>query len=104
MSVTNLHNAPRLPHGSSLRNEIRNPTPDNVADPLEVLSDILGRPLKPKTTNGEAQDGPQAPELIANIDFGDLSLEEFVKQGDKEQDQIPDVHSYTVRSIEECMS
>ena len=99
-SVTNLQAAARVPAGSSLRNEIRNPTPDNVADPLEVLSSILGKPVKPKSTDGETQ-RPES-ELIADIDFGGLSLQDFVKRGDVQQDKAPDVHSYTVRSIEEC--
>ena len=100
--MTNLNVAARTPAGSSLRNEIRNPTPDNVADPLEVLSTLLGKPTKSKSENSSAEPEHDPPELIAEIDCGGLSLQDFVKQGEVQNEKAPDVHSYTVRSIEEC--
>jgi hypothetical protein len=104
ISVTHLPANARIPAGSSLRNEIRNPTPDNVADPLDVLSNILGKPSRSKSTNGDDRDMKIPTELVADIDFEGLSLEDFVKQGSIQEEKVPDVHSYTTRSIEECTS
>lgn len=104
VSVTHLPANARIPAGSSLRNEIRNPTPENVADPLYVLNNILGKPLKSKSTNRDDQDEKTPIELVADIDFQGLSLEDFVKKGSIQEEKVPDVHSYTTRSIEECTS
>jgi hypothetical protein len=89
-----------------LRNEIRNPTPDNVADPLDVLQGILGATLKTKTATGDTEgDAGRPAELVEDIDFKGLSLQDFIQQSNGSgNERAPDVHSYTVQSIEECMS
>ena len=66
------------------------------------MGDILGRPVKARDTNGKTHGGEAQIELISEIDFRGLSLEEFVKQEHDEKEKASDVHSYTVRSIEEC--
>lgn len=102
-STTNLPTPARYQHGSSLRNELRNPTPEGVPDPLRVLQNIIGVPLKAQVTNGNGEHDSQHPaELVGDIDFSGLSLQAFVDR--KGTEQASDVHSYTVRSIEECMS
>jgi hypothetical protein len=105
-SFTHLPTTARLINGSSLRNELRNPTPDNVPDPLHVLEAIIGAPLKVKTANGETQgDGQRPAELLEDIDFGGLSLEAFVERDSGiGSTETRDVYSYTVKSIEECTS
>ncbi|KAE8339803.1 hypothetical protein BDV24DRAFT_152411 [Aspergillus arachidicola] len=90
--------------------------PSNVADPLDVLNDIIGK-------RKEKLEGAESPvlsstlktkpsQLVAEIDFGDLSLEEFVtkpneprratnsdvgaqtiQQFEKERDKFQDLHS-----------
>lgn len=102
VSVTNLQNVPRIPQGSSLRNEIRDPAPHDVPDPVEVLSALLGKPLKTATSYTEGNNVKFQHELVAKIDFKGLSLEDFVKDGGDQEEKTPDVHSYTIRSIEEC--
>ncbi|KIW08757.1 uncharacterized protein PV09_00695 [Verruconis gallopava] len=101
-SVTSLAPAARQPNGSSLRNEITHPPPDNVPDPLEVLQAIVGKPLSTQADNGSTPDRAWRPdELVEDIDFGELSLEDFLKRDAVGTQQTIDVHSYTVQSIEE---
>lgn len=52
--------------------------------------------------NGDGDDRPV--ELAEEVDFGNLSLEEFANEKeDRGSTQHSDVHSYTVQSIEQCM-
>lgn len=104
VSVTNLSTTPRQTNGSSLRNELRNPTPDNVPDPLHVLEGIIGTPTRAKDLNGHTEGQPLKPDqIVVDIDFNGLSLEDFAKRHDgSETNGAPDVDSYTVQSIEEC--
>jgi hypothetical protein len=56
---------------------VRTP-PGEVANPLEVLNTIIGK----KTTDKPAEAVAEKPaELVEAIDFGDLSLEEFMTRG-----------------------
>ncbi|OAL26164.1 hypothetical protein AYO20_10217 [Fonsecaea nubica] len=75
-STTSLTTPARQPNGSSLRFEQR-PSP-NVADPVKVIKSILG-----DSKHGTAADygsRKQDRETSKDIDFGGLSLEEFVAQ------------------------
>ncbi|KIW26084.1 uncharacterized protein PV07_09212 [Cladophialophora immunda] len=75
-STTSLTTPARQPNGSSLRFEQR--PPPNVADPVKVIKTILGN-----SRHGIAQDGGSRNrdgETGKEIDFGGLSLEEFVAQ------------------------
>ncbi|KIX97593.1 uncharacterized protein Z520_06370 [Fonsecaea multimorphosa CBS 102226] len=75
-STTSLTAPARQPNGSSLRFEQR-PPPD-VADPVNVINSILGNSKHGTTPDGGSRkrDGETSKE----IDFGGLSLEEFVVQ------------------------
>ncbi|KAE8367219.1 Sac2 family-domain-containing protein [Aspergillus caelatus] len=90
--------------------------PSNVADPLDALNDIIGK-RKEKLAEAESPVLSSTLEikpsqLVAEIDFGDLSLEEFVtkpdeprratnndvgaqtiQQFEKERDKFQDLHS-----------
>ena len=90
--------------------------PSNVADPLDVLNDIIGK-RKEKLAEAESPVPSSTLEikpsqLVAEIDFGGLSLEEFVtkpdeprraansdvgaqtiQQFEKERDKFQDLHS-----------
>ncbi|KAF8455026.1 Sac2 family-domain-containing protein [Kalaharituber pfeilii] len=88
-------------------------------DPLEVLSGILGSPIKSEPhTNQESnqENAESAPFVDDDIDFGELSLEEFafqpdqlemtpqipiaqsVKEYEREKDKFLDLH----RSVKAC--
>ena len=74
-STTSLTSPPRQANGSALRFEQR-PPPD-VADPVNVLKAVLGKPLN----EHEESDGTPRPgqrQFNRDIDFGGLSLQEFV--------------------------
>lgn len=79
-STESLPAAARLPNGSNLKNELgSSPTPD-VPDPVEVLESILG-PLHKEpgvTANGSIEHGDRPAVLVEDVDFGGLSLDEFV--------------------------
>lgn len=56
---------------------VRTP-PGEVANPLEVLSNIIGKKTTDKPTEAVAE---KPAELVETIDFGNLSLEEFMTRG-----------------------
>ncbi|KAB8261938.1 Vps52-domain-containing protein [Aspergillus pseudonomiae] len=114
-STTSLSATPRG-DDSVLKQSPARARPSNVADPLDVLNDVIG---KRKETLAETESPvlsstPEAKpsQLVAEIDFGDLSLEEFVtkpdeprrvsnsdigaqtiQQFEKERDKFQDLHS-----------
>jgi hypothetical protein len=72
-----------------------------VPDPMRVLQSIFGAPPR-KQTAGNVHDRPE--ELIEDVDFGSLSLQDFAEEKEARRSAQPaDVHSYTVQSIEQCM-
>lgn len=75
--------------GSGLRQE-QKPPPD-VPDPTEKLQSLLGLSKKPTA----AQNGD-----ISQIDFGELSLEEYVQQQDAPQDRKPSLPETQVRNFD----
>lgn len=68
-----------------------------VPDPIRVLQSIFGAP--PRKQTAENTDG-RPEELVEEVDFGSLSLEEFA---DEEKERNP-VQPTAVQSIEQCMS
>ena len=91
-STTSLTSLPRQTNGSSLRFEQR-PPPD-VADPVKVLRAILRN-----SKGGDGDDADrvsktqQSRQIVKEVDFGGLSLEEFVKQ---EVPRRPSAVGYTL--------
>ncbi|KAL9027666.1 MAG: hypothetical protein Q9196_003843 [Gyalolechia fulgens] len=89
-STTSL-NSPGLPYGSSLRQQIVPPT--DIADPLDVLKNILGKELD-NVVNGQV-DGDDATtsqkpaHLVEDVDFGGLSLHTFAENASQEENGNP---------------
>ena len=77
VSRTSLTANGRLVNGSSLRQEEQ--PPSDVADPLDVLRSILGKPIAARKADSthEAFIGKPAT-IVEDIDFGNLSLEEYL--------------------------
>lgn len=73
--------------------------PSDVSDPLEVLNGIIGRQAGAAS---DAETSASKPEqLVDNIDFGGLSLQEFVtKEGDSMRVLNNDVGSQTIQQFE----
>ncbi|KAL2826786.1 Vps52-domain-containing protein [Aspergillus cavernicola] len=111
-STTSLPTVARGPEGSTLKqNAATRNRPSDIADPLEILNGIIQkRNGEHKTDQGSAPETKPA-QLVEDIDFGDLSLEEFaqkaeptnlanndigtqtLQQFEKERDKFQDLHS-----------
>lgn len=79
-------------------------------DPLEVLYNIIGkRPTEADTPTisvvHAAATVDLKPEcLVENIDFGELSLEQFVEQKQRQKEEERKSKRYVdVQTIEQCM-
>ncbi|KAK5121592.1 hypothetical protein LTR85_004764 [Meristemomyces frigidus] len=80
-SVESLPATARIPNGTNLRNELAGSPAADVSDPLDVLQLILG-PLareESATSNGAHVKDDKPAQLVDEIDFGSLSLEEFAE-------------------------
>ena len=75
-----------------------------MTDPLTTLQKIIGAPLKTKGQEGysDATGNLKRVEIAESIDFGNLSLQEFVRENDEEPARST-VHAYSAHSVEECM-
>jgi hypothetical protein len=78
------------------------PPPLDLVDPLEILQQIVGSPL-PATLNGTSTPlAAKKPEkLVPEVDFGGLSLQDFVEKKDNTEDVRIESPNYT-DTIEEC--
>ena len=71
--------SPRLPNGSSLKQQIL--PPEDYRDPLKVLEDITGNLFRDESPH-KANDGAlEKPEVLEDIDFGGSSLDSFLDEG-----------------------
>lgn len=77
-----------------------------MADPLEVLAALVGKPLpEEKLENSSTQNGVEYEKpirLVEDVEFNGLSLEEFAL-ADFSNEEESEVHSATtVQTVEEC--
>ncbi|KAK8207067.1 Sac2 family protein [Phyllosticta capitalensis] len=94
--------AARVPNGSGLRVQINSSPPADVPEPSKVLEDLLGGPPKRALPDDQTESPQQRPEeVVADIEFGDLSLQAFA-QGEVDHPKRPShVHTRSTESIEE---
>ena len=101
-STTSLSSSARLPNGGPRRR----PTGGaNVPDPVHVLESIMGGPPRRLVTaNGGMEGHTQAKpeEVEEDIDFGGLSLQDFVVESTRQRQPSTSVHTYSAQSVEEC--
>lgn len=102
-STTSL-DSPRLPNGSGLKQQITPPA--DFADPLELLEEIIGRPIADKDDGHgeEGQDQWEKPaDLVKDVGFGGRSIHEFLED-EEEWDGIGNLNSYDdiAHSAMEC--
>ena len=102
-STSSLPSTARIPNGRR-RVEPGGAPPPDVPHPLHVLEAILGGPpRKPVAAKGDASKGaPRPEELVDEIDFGGLSLHDFVAADAPEARHSSPVHTYSAQSVEEC--
>lgn len=99
---------------SGLKNQLYSAPPEDVEDPVEVLEKLIAstlRNIKVPYEQETTKDTDEKPnELVKDINFHGLSLQDFVSElhesdldieRNKERDQRL---SYSNKSIEECMS
>lgn len=93
------------PRGSGLRNQLDAKPGEDVSDPLKALEDIVGKALHDlqNTTSSPKSKEVEAPgDLVADIDFGGLSLQDFVAENNVISTSS-DVPTYVEQSVDECM-
>ena len=75
--------------GANGKQGIAGKRPSDVVDPLEVLNGIISKRKadKPGATLSNRDSAPavKPPRLVDTIDFGELSLEEFIEKEDKRE-------------------
>jgi hypothetical protein len=87
------------------RKAVMSMPPPGVRDPILVLESILGVPVGGAKQEAKVAD-KGLPELkdAEGIEFGELSLEQFVKKAEEEgAKRPPRVRQYSEQSAEECM-
>ncbi|KAF2257830.1 Sac2 family protein [Lojkania enalia] len=104
-SSINLPSMRRLPNGSGRRRQETGGQSPNVPDPVQVLESILGGPpRRPIATKGDAsaERVPKKPEdVVEEIDFGGLSLQDFAAVETPGIRRSSPVHTYSAQSVEE---
>lgn len=111
-SLESLPATARVPNGTNLRNELSGSPAGDVSDPLDVLQHIIGPLPGPETpsVNGVHVEYGKPADIVEDIDFGGLSLEEvagdapaaveapksvispFSGDFEKEKDRFEDLH------------
>ncbi|KAK3056544.1 Vacuolar protein sorting-associated protein 52 [Extremus antarcticus] len=102
-STESLPATARIPNGSSLKHELGGSPAADVADPLEVLRSIIGT-AKIDGDNGAedlVQAGKRPEALETDIEFGDLSLEEFASKAPIVLPTLQDARSNGVTRVVE---
>jgi len=108
VSSATLPASARIPRESSLKNQLAQSPSEDTIDPLEALGTILGVTSKEPEITIEAafdedQDDAAKPTVLAEtIDFGSLSLEDFIEQNAPHHARR--AHTYSLPSVDECMS
>lgn len=99
-STDSLPPAARLPNGSSLRTQLDASPTEAVSDPVDVLHDILSYPRSSVEHSVRTFEKSERPDnLVQDVDFGGLSLQDFAKDGSSGRE----TQSSTL-SFEECRS
>ena len=102
-STANVPNAGRQQKGSSLKYELDNGRVEGVEDPLEVVRRIIGttgrRGSSSSQDNRTVEISEKPVELVSDIDFGGLSLEEFAGVARTERSVKPGHKNTTNKAI-----
>jgi vacuolar protein sorting-associated protein 52 len=104
VSTSSLPGTSRPSNGSVLRQSVTASAPDGVADPLDVLQRIIGAPLKQREAErlGSHDSSSDQADIVDDVDFGNLSLQEFVQVNDEPPAARSIVHAYSALSVEQC--
>ncbi|KAI9816203.1 MAG: hypothetical protein M1827_001804 [Pycnora praestabilis] len=104
-NTTPSHQSFRASNGSALKYSVANTPPSNIADPLQVLENIIGAPPKLQRQtqgNGVYLAGSSRPaEIQEDVDFQALSLQDFVRSAADTRTSRIGVESYSKQSVNE---
>ncbi|KAL4929448.1 Sac2 family-domain-containing protein [Aspergillus undulatus] len=102
-STTSLPTVPPVPEEYTLKqNATSGKRPSNVADPLEVLNGIIKKQnATPKVCSlAEESRSVKPAQLVEDIDFGVLSLEDFVQKPEPNKVARSDIGAQTIQQSE----
>ncbi|KAK3703867.1 Vacuolar protein sorting-associated protein 52 [Vermiconidia calcicola] len=88
-STESLPAAARIPNGSSLKHELGSSPTLDVPDPVEVLQSIIGPLPGPEGADAVSN---KPPALVEDIDFGELSLEDYANVSTIGAPDLPEAH------------
>lgn len=98
-------NSTRIPNGSTLKQQI---IPSDLIDPLEILAEVIGKPLPKKQSQSDNGTGQvfgefQKPtQLVEDVEFKGLSLHEFASAFDGSEDEKLAKPINPAQTVEEC--
>lgn len=98
-STSSLPGAARLPNGSGLRRSTV-PPPD-TKDALLILEDVLGVTFN-KQDGKNIEEAEKPARLEEEVNFGGLSLEDYIQLHDEEEAVAATVETLDFRNVEEC--
>ncbi|KAL5339358.1 Sac2 family-domain-containing protein [Aspergillus crustosus] len=102
-SSTSLPTIARVPEEPTLKQNATTRTrPSGVADPLEVLNGIIKKQNGDTKADSSAQDSTSAKptHLVEDIDFGGLSLEDYVQKSEPTKLVNTDIGTQTIQQFE----
>ncbi|KAL4961297.1 Sac2 family-domain-containing protein [Aspergillus stella-maris] len=102
-STTSLPAVPPVPEEYTLKqNATSGKRPSNVADPLEVLNSIIKKQNEGSKTDGSVEEvkSTKPSQLVEDIDFGGLSLEEFAQKPEPNRKASGDAGAQTIQQFE----
>ncbi|KAL4881216.1 Sac2 family-domain-containing protein [Aspergillus karnatakaensis] len=102
-SSTSLPTVSRVPEEPTLKqNATAGTRPSKVPDPLEVLIGIINKQNEESKTDSAAQETiPVKPtQLVENIDFGGLSLEDYVQKPERTRLANSEIGAQTIQQFE----
>ncbi|KAL4975116.1 Sac2 family-domain-containing protein [Aspergillus desertorum] len=101
-STTSLPTVARVPEELALKQNATGTRPPNVADPLEVLARIIKKQnVEYGTQKFDQGPTPAKPaQLMEDIDFGNLSLEDFMQKPEPNRIMQSDVSAQTIQQFE----
>lgn len=99
--------AAKVAQPSSLRNQLSKSTTPDARDPVDALADILGISLEKKRGQDETINGVEGgvdniEESAESIEFGGLSLHDFLDPDVPISDGAPEAYMYSSTYIDKC--
>lgn len=103
-STASLASTRPILNGSALKQQVT--PPDDLVEPLQVLADVVGKPLvvlPSENDDGQyGEDIKRPKQLVEEVDFNGLSLQEFVRQDSNKINRVERQYEISEQTVEEC--